>query len=250
MNANHMAKVERPATSGIKVIHELTLSLCIGLTSTVALFWTVPTPFVSALYRMDSSIRDSLDIRQTDVATTHFVFFILGVSVALCAWAFLRGLETDATAETILQRFAGYWALAALPAAWFVNHRPWLNGWYLWQIVLLLELLSIIYFATRYWRGKRPTSVVVATMIVAFHFVIWSGELGPYAAVQWMFRFRQLPAYLLFVPVGSPIAWTVAFCSAVVWVFYVDRSRRTPITSYTAPRCGGLGLGLHPSQSA
>jgi hypothetical protein len=42
-----------------------------------------------------------------------------------------------------------------------------------------------------------------------------------------LFRFREFRGYMLFIPDGAPMAWTLAFGSAIVWAFYVRRVVQT-----------------------
>jgi hypothetical protein len=210
----------------IKCVHEVMVSLNVGFMATILTFRYGPDSVVSWLYRTDSSIQTHLHIRQTDLATNYFVFFIFSLSIAICVWEFLRlSSNSRLTQEILLLPAAGFLALAVLPST-MIN--PWNNTGGLQRIVWPIEILFVLYIAYRYLHGSWPRSAWIIGVIIVVHFAFWSREFGPYDEIAWMLRIRQFRAYLLFFPGGVPIAWIVACSSALVWAIYVGRSRQTP----------------------
>jgi hypothetical protein len=209
----------------LKYLHEIMFSFNVGLTGTIMTFRYAPDLVVSWLYRTDSSIQASLHLRQTDLATNYFVFFILSFVLAFCAWGFLRvSSRSRQTKEILLLPVAGFFALGVLPAT---TINPWNNTGAFEKIVWPLEILFVLYMAFQYLHGGRPQSAWIFCVIIAIHFGLWSREFGPYDAIALILRFRKFHGYLLFVPGGVPIAWTVACSSALVWALYVRRLRQT-----------------------
>src|SRR6266566_663290 len=122
----------------------------------IMVFRYAPDSVVSWLYRIDSSIQFFLHLRQTDLVTNYFVFFIFALALTLCTWGFLRlSSDTRLTREIVLLPVAGFSALAVLPAT-AVN--PWNNAGNLRNTVFSLEILFVLYLAFRFLNGKWPRS--------------------------------------------------------------------------------------------
>jgi hypothetical protein len=199
--------------------------LNIGFTSTFALFAYAPNSVVGWLNQMDSSISNSLNVRKTDLATHYFMFFVLALTLAFCMRILLYAFSKTRLAEEALRWVAVFLPLAALPA---MRINPWSNEGTLRRILFPLEILSALYLTFRYLQGNWPRSTWTIGVIVAIHFVFWSREFGLYEAIAFMlFRFREFRGYMLFIPDGAPMAWTLAFGSAIVWAFYVRRVVQT-----------------------
>jgi len=142
--------------------------------------------------------------------------------LALCMWTILRLFSNARLTAELLRSVAMFLALAALPA---ISINPWSNSGSFRKIVFPAEILFVLYLAFRYLRGKWPQPSWAISAIMVFHFVLWSREFGPFHAIySMMFRLPQFRAHMLFIPDGAPVAWTLAFGSAIAWVFYVRRS--------------------------
>jgi hypothetical protein len=211
----------------VKSLHQALFSLNVGFTGTIVLFAYVPNPVLSRLNQMDSSISTLLNVRKTDWATHYFMFFVLALGLALCAWTLFRLFSQTRLAKATLRSVAGFLAIAALPV--MAINPPWSNVGTLRKIAFPLEILTVSYLAARYLQGRWPRATWVITVIMIIHFAFWSREFGPYDAIYLLlFRFREFRAFMLFVPDGAPVAWIVALASAIAWAFYVRRSQQIP----------------------
>lgn len=199
-------------------LHEVLASLNAGFISAIIIFGFARGAFAGRLYRLDDSMSAVFQVKKADLATNYFAYFTLALILALCAWLLLRLTSASRlTRDVILLPLAGLVALAALPA---MTINPWSNVEPYWKIGHALEILVVLLLGFHYMRGKLPGSIWILTLI--FHFVFWSRELGLSGIVKAIFLTpQQFRAYMLFVPAGAPIAWTIACLSAFAWAWYV-----------------------------
>ncbi len=206
-------------------IHEILFALAVGCTGAFAVFAYAPKSIVSWLYRLDSSISAPLTVGKSDLASNYFVFFILSTALALCIAAFAFTFSDTRRTKKILLTLPGFTAITALPALWCAGRGFWLSGWPVRPAIFLVETLFVVFFTFRYVLGKWCLPAWMNGVILAIHFALWSTEFGPYDGIRWMLRFHEFRPYLLFVPAGAPVAWVMAFASAMVWMEYVGRYR-------------------------
>src|ERR1700723_286007 len=225
MDAGLAAGATRANNSFVTRIHEILFALALGCTGAFAVFAYAPKSVVSWLYRLDSSISASLTVGTSDLASNYFVFFILSTIVALCIAAFAFTFSDTRRTKKILLTVPGITATTALPALRFASRGFWLSGWPVRPALFLGETLFVVLFTFQYLRGKWCLPAWMNGVILAIHFALWSTELGPYDGIRWMLRFHDFRPFLLFVPAGAPVAWVMAFGSAMVWTVYVGRYR-------------------------
>lgn len=205
--------------SRLRLLHIWLFCSNIGFTAVLMLYSYAPNSVTGRLNQLDNSISTSLNVRKTDFATHYFMFFFLALVFTLCLGLILYLIARSPVFERILRTVPGFFSIAVLPA---MSLNPWSNIRYLEKILSPLEIALVLYLTFRYLQGKWPRSTWTISVVMAVHFLYWSREFGPYDALRTLFfRFSEFRTFMLFAPDGAPVAWTVAFGSALVWTWRV-----------------------------
>jgi len=224
----------RRESGAARHLDEAVFAINAGLASMVLVLGYGPRGIISWLYALNSSIRGSLQLKQTDLAMHGFVFFIFAIAVAVLAWLAAHLL----LARKAIQLMSGAMAIDALPLIWCFSYRPWLRGWYLWETILFVEalflLLCVILYATGRW--SVPAWVAIATLLT--HFFLWFREFGLFEIAQSVLLHGPLRVSDLLIPIGAPLTCLVAFGSSLIWVLYENRFAQP---SNWGPGIGNLG---------
>lgn len=199
-------------------VHEILFSLNSGFLIIIAVFWKGPDSVVSWLFRMNGSINISVHLRQSDLATAHFVSFIFGILLALCIWAILRLSSHVRLTKEILYSASGIAALVALPVMHLWGHPSW---WWRYglnplEIMQVLDLALILFCAFWYLYHRWPIPSWGGGVILGAHYVFWSREFG---------------VYPFWFGVGDPVAWLAGLCSSLAWAFYIYGGRHGAATN-------------------
>jgi hypothetical protein len=208
------------SANGLLLLHEVMLSLNVGLTAAIIIFGSTQSVVAQWLYRFDQRMSAMFRIDRTDLVTNYFSYFAVALFLALCFWTLLRlTYSTWLTRRVILVPAAGLAALAALPV---LAINPWSNVGVGRKVSETVEIIVVLILMTMYaFRFIRRTFLIPAS-IVMFHFLFWCGAFGISGIWRslWMVP-RQFHAFMLFVPAFAPMAWLVACLSAVCWTLYV-----------------------------
>ena len=173
---------------------------------------------------MKGSIRVSLHLVQTDLATMEFVFFIFALALARVTWVVLRLLAGVLATADILSLVSGIAPIDALPLLWSYGREPWPSGWYLLEAGDFME--AGLVFVGIFLISAMVCSSVGGRLDSPGLLCNLGRESGFFDDIGSGFRYQVVRMCDLFIPAGAPVACIIAFVSSIVWVSCIHRSRR------------------------
>lgn len=213
-------------------VYEILFSVNVAFAAMVGLFGQGPEALTSWLYRLNSSMRNSFRLEQTDLATNGFVFFIFALVLTLLMWALLRLSAGAWPTAKILPLVSGIAAIDAIPLVWSYGHRPWVaHGWYLPEVIQLVEAGLVVLCLYLFMRRRWQVPIWTCITILVIHFAFWFRAFGLFDGFESAFRYRRLRMSDLLIPHGVPAASIIALGSALIWLYCVTRSRVTVASS-------------------
>jgi hypothetical protein len=208
-------------------IQSVIISLNLGFSVVVAAQGSSFDPFTRRLYEVNSWIRMIMHLRQTDVATQGFAFFLFGSMIFAISWVLLWRLTRSFQIGKWYYVVGGAACMCMLPVIWVFGNRAWNGGWKSLEVLQIAEVTLILISVILFLYGKAAVSLWVAIAVVAIHFAFWLRQFGLFDGIENGFRLRRFDSSNLWVPSGVPFTALIGLLSSGVWVFFVSRIRRS-----------------------
>ena len=191
----------------VRSIHELLFSLNIALTgvSAIVLGDGVFIPFV----KLAGAINYGMGLKTAAGVGGYLAFFLYAMLITAGLFLLLRTLHSQLAVEYMLVYVAGFLAIIAAPACWFIiTHTA---GWYLLEVVLCLALP-----VGRIFRAWCATGIPLA--LVVLHFAFWGWQF-------WGYTHNVAELLLPMIGLSAYVAWSAYLGQEQRGMAYVPHAR-------------------------
>jgi hypothetical protein len=164
--------------------------------------------------RLESRIKISLHMRQTDLVVGHFATWVPTVAMALLIWIILRKFASGRLTHEFVRWAAGtitVFSVAVGPICYSIAYS-WPEGWRIGTLVS--EMIVAISLVWWFQSGRSKPSPFAFVLLLATHFTFW--RFVPIG--DW-----RVPGELIS---DGEFSLFLGFCAAVAWCQYVDWLKR------------------------
>jgi hypothetical protein len=209
-------------SSVLRYSHEVLFSVNMGFCATT-IAQTACQWFSDASTTLELNINRWLHIPQSDFIDGYFGFYVPAVVASFCIWISLRLTSHSRLTNGLLDTVAGPLNLLGMPAEWYylaVTTNLW--GWYgsyNWRYgASPFEPVAAIAITIAYICRKWPSHWWATVPLLALHFFFWG-----------------LPIHAIGFARSVLLGPLVGFCASVVWVLYVNQSRKVAGAGVAVP---------------
>jgi hypothetical protein len=192
---------------------EIFFSLNLGCT-VVCVMFALSLATLAFFSRLESRIKISLHIRQTDFVVGHFAVWVPTVATALLIWIILRRFANARFTGEFVRWAAGtitVFTPAVSPICYSIA-SSWPEGWRIGA--LLCEMIVAISLVWWFQSGESKTSPAAPALLLATHFAFWL-----YVPILGLGGSGELNS-------DGIVSLILGFCAAVAWCQYVGWLKR------------------------
>jgi len=196
--------------SRIRSVWEALFSLHTGLAGTAIAFTAFGMD--PCLFRMETSIKVLLHLRQTDLVEGYIASWIPAGFLALVVWLVLRATRRLCACQRFLRSTSGIVTLIVPLVAMAVSYlaAPQPMGWL--YVVAPLEMAAVLAIVLRILSGKWRIPTLATLLLLALHYIFWYFALG------------AGPFRLVYV---GPAGQVLGFVSSAAWSLFLGCLERT-----------------------
>jgi hypothetical protein len=196
----------------VRSLHEAVFSLNLAFGFMAFFLYDMPAGLERRAIKLDLFLNRLLHIRETDLLTLGWSFFLLGIVLALIVWMLLRLLSRTEIEHAVLRSTGGILAISAAPSwyIWATYHADTTVGssWPILRHPESYEFVVVLVCMCLYLKGtlRLPRPVGVIFLIGHSAFWLWAYRFSFLGMIQGGGRYEAVTPVLGLL---AAFAWAV-----------------------------------------